>query len=85
MNNITSIVKSKTKPHHDTMRQISRSETPSRLNEIIKIIAGGCQPVYWSHHCEEYQGKNIRLEAGQLCPVCFVDQDGKSHTLGGAV
>lgn len=129
MNNVTSIFKSKdkTKPEHDTMRQISRSETPSvefwhhqcetldmvltgaddvkvlkgqtcticfkceddfkkskSLNEAIKHIMGP-QPVYWQHNCEEYQGKRRQLEVGQICPVCFVTQDGVFHLPGGVI
>ncbi len=80
MNNVISIFKnSKTKENHDTMRQVSRSETPSGLIESLIHIARAQQPVYWSHNCQEYQGKNRRLEAGQICPVCSITQDGISY------
>jgi hypothetical protein len=69
----------RTKEHHDTMRQISRSETLSGLNEMLRHITRAQQPEYWFHHCEEYQGKNIRMEVNQPCPCCFVDQWGHYH------
>jgi len=76
----------KTKPEHDTMRQISRSEMPSGLDEALKYIARAHQPkvIEWHHLCPCAGMVNTVLQDGQICPDCFVDQDGVHHGRGGA-
>ena len=80
MNKVTSIFKNRTLEHHDTMRQVSRSETPSGLIESLKHIARAAQPTvhYWFHSCGSLT-TNRSLPGGHICPDCFVDQDGVSH------
>ena len=87
MDNITSIFKNRTKPEHDTMRQISNSETPPGLNEALKHIARAHQPktIKWEHLCPCAGMINTVLQAGQICLDCFVDQDGVHHGRDGAV
>ena len=72
--------KTKTKEEHDTMRQISRSETPSGLIENILHIARAQQPkvFVWSHLCPETEHVRV-LNDGHVCTFCFVDQDGAYH------
>ena len=79
--------KPRTKEYHDTMRQVSNSETPSdlSLNAALKHIARAHQPksIKWDHLCPCAGMVNTVLEAGQICPDCFVDQDGVHHGDGG--
>ena len=29
----------------------------------------------WAHTCED--GKDYKLESGQICPICFIDENGR--------
>lgn len=55
--------KQKTKPHHDSIRQVSRSETPS-----IKL---------WHHYCQERKGQSLALGEGCDCPFCGINLENK--------
>lgn len=81
MGDLLQFNKDKTKPDHDAMRQVSRSETPSGLNEAIKHIARAQVPNhFWHHACPEHKMATIRLIDGQICPDCHIDQDYIYHS-----
>lgn len=85
MADILKFTKPATKEHHDTMRQVSRSEMPSSLNENLKHIARAQLPEhFWHHACRGHRMATVRLIDGQVCPDCGIDKDGNYHGRGPA-
>ena len=86
MSNVTSIFKNrdKTKPEHDTMRQVSNSEMPSGLNETLEHIARAPNSIFWYHSCPKMRMDSIPCRLGNTCLHCRVDEFGVHHGRGGA-